>query len=156
MRSPWLQPPGITIEIMSAPYNRLYAHCVWATWDRLPLITPQIEQQVHAAIAAKCEVLGCTPIAIGGIEDHVHVLIRFPPTLPLTKLIGEAKGASSHLVTHKLAPQSFFKWQASYGVFSVSRRSLDQVAAYVPNQKQRHAHNMLLPALEYCTEPTDA
>jgi REP element-mobilizing transposase RayT len=137
---------------MPAPYNQLYVHCVWATWDRLPLITPQIEQHVYAAIAAKCEDLGCTPIALGGVEDHVHLVVRFPPTLPLVKLIGEVKGASSHLVTHKLAPQSFFKWQASYGVFSVSRRSLDQVAAYVRNQKQRHTQNMLLPSLEQCSD----
>lgn len=138
---------------MPVPYNQLYVHCVWATWDRLPLITPQIEEQVHAAIAAKCAELGCTPIAIGGIEDHVHLLAQFPPTLPLTKLVGEVKGASSHLVTHKLAPHAFFKWQGSYGVFTVSIRSLDHVAAYVRNQKQRHAHNMLLPTLEYCSDP---
>jgi REP element-mobilizing transposase RayT len=139
---------------MPAPYNQLYVHCVWATWDRLPLITQQIEQQVYASILAKCEALGCTAVAIGGIEDHVHLLVRFPPALPLVKLIGEVKGASSHLVTHKLEPQSFFKWQASYGVFTVSMRSLDNVAAYVRNQKQRHAHNMLLPALEHCADPT--
>lgn len=141
---------------MPAPYNQLYAHCVWATWDRLPLVTPQIEPQVYAVIASKCEELACTPIAIGGIEDHVHLLVQFPPTLPLTKLIGEVKGASSHLVTHKLAPHSFFKWQASYGVFTVSLRSLDQVAAYVRNQKQRHARNMLLAELERCADPPDS
>jgi REP element-mobilizing transposase RayT len=139
---------------MPAPYNQLYVHCVWATWDRLPLITQQIEQQVYASILAKCEALGCTAVAIDGIDDHVHLLVRFPPALPLVKLIGEVKGASSHLVTHKLEPQSFFKWQASYGVFTVSMRSLDNVAAYVRNQKQRHAHNMLLPALEHCADPT--
>jgi len=122
----------------------------------MPLVTPQIEPQVYAVIASKCEELVCTPIAIGGIEDHVHLLVRFPPTLPLTKLIGEVKGASSHLVTHKLAPHSFFKWQASYGVFTVSLRSLDQVAAYVRNQKQRHARNMLLAELERCADPPDS
>jgi hypothetical protein len=37
---------------MRAPYTQLYLHCVWGTWDRLPLITPAIEQRLYAAIAA--------------------------------------------------------------------------------------------------------
>jgi REP element-mobilizing transposase RayT len=74
----------------------------------MPLVTPRIEPQVYAVIASKCEELGCTPIAIGGIVDHVHLLVRFPPTLPLTKLIGEVKGASSHLVTRQLCAAIVF------------------------------------------------
>ncbi len=65
---------------MRAPYTQLYPHCVWATWDRLPLITPNIEGRLYAAIAAKCLELKCDMIAIGGIEDHVHLLVRFPTT----------------------------------------------------------------------------
>jgi hypothetical protein len=38
---------------MRAPYTELYLHCVWATWDRLPLITDEIEGAVYAAIHAK-------------------------------------------------------------------------------------------------------
>ncbi len=139
---------------MPAPYNQLYVHCVWATWDRLPLITAQIEQQIYAVILDKCKELGCTPVAVGGLDDHVHLLVRFPPTLQLTKLIGEVKGASSHLVTHKLVLQSFFKWQASYGVFTVSQGSLARVTEYIRNQKQHHAQGSLLPELEYCLDPT--
>ncbi len=137
---------------MSAPYSELYAHCVWATWDRLPLIVPAIESDVYAMINAKCTELGCTVIAIGGIEDHVHLLIRYPPSLHISRLIGEAKGVSSHLVTHRLAPGSFFKWQSSYGVFSISKRSVDQVAAYIHSQKWRHAQGRLIAALERCSE----
>ncbi|MEW5720097.1 MAG: IS200/IS605 family transposase, partial [Chloroflexota bacterium] len=100
---------------MRAPFTQLYLHCVWATWDRLPLITPQIEARLYSAINAKCKALRCEPLAIGGIEDHIHLLIRFPTTLAVATLVKEVKGASSHLITHKIAPTEFCKWQGAYG-----------------------------------------
>ncbi len=57
---------------MRRPYTELYLHCVWATWDRLPLITPGVEAAVYAAIMSKAKLLDCIPLAIGGVEDHVH------------------------------------------------------------------------------------
>src|SRR5438552_9082654 len=84
-------------QTLRAPYTELYLHCVWATWDRLPLITPDIEEQIYASIAAKCNDLNCYVLAIGGVTDHVHLLVRFPTTLSVSTLAGEAKGASSHL-----------------------------------------------------------
>ncbi len=114
-----------------APYTELYIHCAWATWDRLPLLTPAIQARVYGVIRAKCEELSCTVIALGGVDDHVHLLARFAPTVCPAKLIGEVKGTSSHAVTHLVFPAMFFKWQGSYGVFTVSKRSVSQVKEYV-------------------------
>ena len=135
-----------------APYMQLYIHCVWATWDRLPLLTPAVQPRVYGAIRAKCENLGCTVIALGGIDDHVHLLARIVPTISPARLIGEVKGASSHLVTHVVQPDGFFKWQGSYGVFTVSKRSVPQVKEYVMNQAMHHAHATLIKELEYCSD----
>jgi putative transposase len=62
---------------MRSNYTQLYLHYVWATWDRLPLITLDIQKLVYAAIIRECEQLKCTVIAIGGVEDHVHLLTGF-------------------------------------------------------------------------------
>jgi putative transposase len=62
------------------PFTQLYLHCVWATWDRLSLLTPQIEQSVYAAILTKCRELKCEPLAINGMPDHVHWLVRLHTT----------------------------------------------------------------------------
>ncbi len=129
---------------MRAPYTQLYLHCVWATWDRLPLITPQIEAPLYAAIDAKCHELNCEVLAIGGVQDHIHLLVRFPATLAVAVLLKEIKGATSHLMTHQITPDQFFKWQGAYGVFTVSKDALDSVCAYVSNQKTHHAAKNLI------------
>ena len=131
-----------------ACYLQLYVHCVWATWDRLPLIEPSWEQQLYAALLAKAEALNCTPIAVGGVADHVHFLAGFPSTLTISRLLNELKGASSHLVTHRLQPGSWFKWQGSYSAFTVSYQAVEQVKAYVQCQKYHHNQALLWPEFE--------
>jgi putative transposase len=135
---------------MRSPYTQLYLHCVWATWDRLPLITPQIQAQLYSAINAKSKELKCEPIAIGGDADHIHLLVRFPTTLSVAALVKEVKGASSHLVTHKITPAEFFKWQGAYGAFTVSKDVVERVTAYILNQKVHHAAYDLLEDWERC------
>jgi putative transposase len=97
--------------LMRSPFTQLYLHFVWATWDRLPLITPLNERSIYSSILTKCRELKCHVLAIGGTSDHVHLLIRFPTTITVADLVKEVKGASSHLVTHQIAMGEFFKWQ---------------------------------------------
>ena len=133
---------------MREPYTQLYVHLVWATWDRQQLITPKLEPRIYAAIAEKCRELKCLPIAIGGIVDHVHLLTRFHTTTAIAILAKETKGMSSHLVTHVIMPETFFKWQGAYGAFTIRRSEVPTVKAYIENQKQHHAENTLMPELE--------
>ena len=133
---------------MREPYTQLYVHMVWATWDRQPFITPELEPRIYAAIAEKCRDLKCVPIAIGGMEEHVHLLTRFHTTVPIATLAKEIKGSSSHLVTHIIQPDSLFKWQGAYGAFTIRKSEVPTVKSYILNQKQHHAKNTLLPELE--------
>ena len=132
---------------MRANFTQLYLHYVWATWDRLPLITPDIQKVIYAAIIQQCEQLGCTVIAVGGIEDHVHLLTGFPPTLTLSDLIKQIKGSSSHLITHEIKHR-FFKWQGSYGAFTVSHGDIDTVANYIRNQATHHQQKSIVSTWE--------
>ena len=132
---------------MRSNFTQLYLHCVWATWNRLPLIVPDIQKVVYAAIIAQCEQMNCQVITIGGIADHVHLLTGFPPTLTVAEMIKQVKGSSSHLVTHQIKPGEFFKWQGSYGAFTVGKREIDAVADYIKNQAIHHQQN-LNPAWE--------
>jgi len=121
------------------PYTELYVHLVWATWDRLPLVTPMMEERVYGALKAKSRELGCEPIAVGGMPDHVHVLVRLNPVLAISKLVGELKGATSHMVTHEINPDDFFKWQGAYGAFTLRKSDVATVKNYIMNQKTHHS-----------------
>ena len=76
----------------------LYVHFVWATWDRLPIITPEIERALYRNIIESAQSLGCRVLAINGVEDHVHVFLALPSTVSIADLVQKMKGASSHFV----------------------------------------------------------
>ena len=140
---------------MRSPYTQLYLHLVWATWDRLPLLLPAVEQRVYLAIAAKCQELRCLPLALGGVEDHVHLLVRFPATLNVSTLVQGVKGASSHLVTHEITPGSFFKWQGAYGAFTCRKDEVPAVQEYIARQKEHHQSGKVWVDWERTTIETD-
>ncbi len=122
----------------------LYVHYVWATWDRQPLITPLIERAIHACVGAKCVELRCEALRIGGVEDHIHVIVRLHASVAVAELVKGMKGASSHLINHEVAPGDGFKWQGSYGAFTVSPHDVGRVCDYVESQKEHHASGTLL------------
>ena len=137
---------------MRAPYTQLYLHLVWATWNRLPLITPELRGDVYAALQHRCKALNTDVIAIGGMEDHVHLLVRFPTTISVSGLVQQVKGATSHLVTHVVRPDTPFQWQGGYGAFTVSKRGVPTVRDYVLNQERHHREGTVFTPLERTRE----
>ncbi|HEX8394524.1 MAG TPA: IS200/IS605 family transposase [Longimicrobium sp.] len=129
-------------------YSRLYVHLIWATWDRLPLIDEEIRAPVYRAIAEQARRAGCEAMAVGGIADHVHVLVQMSTAVSVGDVVKSMKGGSSHLAPRVLRPGAFFKWQGSYGAFSISRTHVPAVSAYIHNQERHHAENRLSRALE--------
>lgn len=132
------------------PFWRLYYHLVWATEGREPMIRPEIEYQVYDIIKSKVAALGGTVHEVGGIEDHIHLAATVPPSISLSKFVGEVKGASAYHVNH--LPDSAYRieWQRGYGAVSFRRDNLDQVTAYVRRQKEHHSSATLWPSLEDC------
>jgi putative transposase len=131
---------------MRSNFTQMYVHCVWATWNREPLITSEIQPMIYAAIGQQCQMLKCSVIAVGGVEDHIHLLVGFPPTLAISALVKQVKGSSSHLANGHT--DRFFKWQGAYGAFMVSHRSLDRVADYIRNQPIHHQQKSVIPVYE--------
>lgn len=81
---------------------------------------------------------GMHPIAIGGMSDHVHLLLSLPTTLSVAKAIQRIKGASSAWVNTTLPVAGQFAWQTGYGAFSVSVSQLPVVVTYIENQEEHH------------------
>jgi REP element-mobilizing transposase RayT len=126
----------------------LFVHAVWATLGREPLIDESVEAELHRAIQMKCHQLDCPVVAIGGVADHVHVLAVLHPSVPVAKLIGQAKGFSSHAMTHVIAPGRSFHWQERYGAVTVNPEAVSSVAHYIRRQREHHRAGELFVELE--------
>lgn len=126
----------------------LYVHLVRATWDRLPLIKPEIERRLLRNIESEAQKLGCIVLVINCVEDHVHVLLMLPTTIAISDLVKQMKGVSSHFANDELELEYQFKWQGSYGAFTVSRWDVDKIKEYVNRQKEHHATGELMREFE--------
>ena len=137
------------------PLWKLYYHIVWATRDRIPFITPAHEAILYPYIKGKINFLECRLHAIGGIEDHIHIVVSIPPKLSISDFVKRIKGSSAHHINqHPIAAQSKFGWQHEYAVFSLGEQRLEWAIAYVNNQKSHHKSGELIKSLEY-TKPID-
>ena len=127
---------------MRRAMDSVFVHLVWAPWDRAPLLIGDTRKTAYRAIGGACAALNAQVIALGGVTDHVHLLVQLPTTLSVATLVKEVKGSSGHMLARRaMASDLFFKWQGSYGAFSVSPHELDVVANYIRRQEEHHALN---------------
>jgi len=92
----------------------LYLHIVWGTWDRLPLIIPDVERRLYRNIENEAQKMKCTVLALNGTSDHVHLVVSLPTTVTVADLVKQVKGVSSHFVNETLQPETQFEWQGGY------------------------------------------
>lgn len=140
---------------MSKKCVSVYLHLVWGTWDRMMWIGPAIERRIYRMIVSATRNLGCTPLAINGMPDHVHLLIKYPTTVTIAEIVKRAKGTSSRLINKYELISDHFQWGKGYGVFSISRWDTDKIVNYIQGQKGHHQRGYLIEDLEtlpYCLE----
>ena len=128
---------------------RLYYHLVWATKERHPLIMANVEPVLYDYIKGKAHSLGSIIHAIGGVEDHIHLVASVPPKLSIADYVQQIKGSSAHHLNYvKLEGLPEFGWQRGYGVMSLGSKQVETAVEYVRNQKVRHQENDVIPGLE--------
>jgi putative transposase len=128
---------------------RLYVHLIWSTWNRWPLITPEIERALYREIEREAMRLQCKVLALGGVENHVHLLLEMPAVMTLADVVKQIKGASSLFVNDTLHPEGHFKWQGNYAAFTVSRWDVANLIGYIQRQKEHHSGGTTKRALEF-------
>jgi len=141
---------------MIETYTSIHIHLIWSTWDRLPILTADVEPDIHGLIVNECHRLRAFVAAIGGTDDHVHLLVGMPPTVTIADLAKQVKGASSYVVNRNLFGDRAFRWQGAYGAFSVSPPDVATVADYIRRQREHHATGRIIRSLEWHsdTNPT--
>ncbi len=92
--------------------------------------------------------LDSTTLAINGMPDHVHLLIKHNTTSTIAEIVKRAKGISSRLINQSALTEDHFQWGKGYGAFSVSRWDTDKIVNYIRHQKEHHQRGYLLEDLE--------
>ena len=127
-------------------FQQVHVHLVYATANRVPVLTREVCDWLWPALAESARSVGCNYVVVGGVADHVHVLVALPMAVAVAEVIRRLKGASSRLL--HLRGLAEFAWQEGYGAFSASRDHLAIVEAYVRNQPTHHLDNTTQNHLE--------
>ena len=123
---------------MAHTYIHCLVHCIFSTKDRTKTITPALQEKLWPYIGGISRQRGVKALAVGGIEDHVHILLSIPATVSISKVMQEIKAVSSKWIHETDPTQRFFSWQEGYGAFSVSISHAKKTIDYINSQKEHH------------------
>ncbi|HXP22867.1 MAG TPA: IS200/IS605 family transposase [Candidatus Sulfotelmatobacter sp.] len=120
---------------MSHTYTANIVHCVFSTKQRAPMIPADRQEHLWAYFLGIARNLKIKILAIGGVADHLHLLIALLPTMNLAKVICDLKANSSRWLNET---GGHFAWQDGYAAFSVSPSRIGDVQRYIRNQAEHH------------------
>jgi putative transposase len=124
------------ISNMSHTYISDLVHCVFSTKLRPNLISSEVQPQLWAFLGGIARKNEFKALIAGGTENHVHILLSLPATMPLAKAMQLVKGASSRWMNEKHSRN--FAWQEGYGAFTVGISQRDDTIAYIRSQAEHH------------------
>src|ERR1700722_2515667 len=118
-------------------FTSLLYHVVFSTKYRKPTLTESIRSETYRYIGGIIANKNGAMLEIGGIDDHVHILMSCPATIALAEFIRDIKANSSKWL-HEEKHQANFQWQTGYSAFTVSCSQLEAVRQYICNQAEHH------------------
>ena len=117
---------------MSHSYQHNPVHVVFSTKGRRPMIPKEAQAHLWAYLAGVCKKQKIFVHEIGGMQDHLHMLIQIPLTLAYSDAMQEIKTSSSQWMGRS------FAWQRGFGIFGVSASNVAAVVRYIKRQEERH------------------
>jgi len=122
---------------MASTHLSLHYHIIFSTKDRAPIIAPAWRDRLHAYMGGVIRNLDGVPEAIGGVVDHVHLLIGLRASARLSDVVRDLKSVSSRWVHDEVGDRGFC-WQEGYGALTVSASQVDVVRDYIAEQESHH------------------
>jgi putative transposase len=119
-------------------FTNTLIHCVWSTKNREPFLTAELRDRLWPYLGGIARVSKMKPLAIGGMSDHVHMLLSIPATLSVSKALQLLKGNSSKWIHETFPKVRAFEWQEGYGAFSIGISAVDATNSYIRNQTEHH------------------
>ena len=122
---------------MSHTYCSVLFHLVFSTKERRPIIPLDLKDRLWPYMAGLARTNRFKALAVGGMQDHAHVLLSLPATMPVAKAIQLIKGGSSKWINDHLERRSF-AWQDGYAAFSIGISQVEKTVRYINNQEKHH------------------
>jgi len=129
----------LSLFSMANTYSQIHIQAVFAVKDRANLIRTEWKDELFKYISGIFRNQKQKLLAIGGVEDHIHLMFGLRPNLALSDLMRDVKANSSSFVNEKRFVRGTFNWQEGFGAFSYARSQVDAVVKYVLNQEKHHA-----------------
>ena len=150
-----------TIQIfsMANTFSCLNIHCFFSTKESVGVLNPDIRERLWPYMGGIAQQNGMIPKCIGGVSDHVHLLVTLPTRLAVAKAVQLIKAGSSAWIHQTFPNLRNFAWQQGYGAFSVSPSQVEQVKHYIRTQAEHHAKHTFedefISLLKKCGVPYD-
>ena len=119
-------------------FIKCHLHCVWSTKNRAPFLDSDLRDRLWPYLGGIAREDKMKALAVGGVTDHVHILISLPGTLSASKAIQLLKGNSSKWIHETFPKLASFGWQEGYGAFSIGISALEATTGYIRNQEEHH------------------
>jgi putative transposase len=113
-------------------------HYVWSTKERRPLIQADLQRRLWPYLGGIARENGMKAFVVGGVEDHVHILVAIPSTLSVAKSVHLLKGNSSKWIHETFPEHRGFEWQDGYGAFSIGVSGVEDTTKYIQGQADHH------------------
>lgn len=129
------------VEVLSLSQSlaNVAVHLVFSTKNRQAyLANDELRSEMHQQLGGTSKTLDCSPLIVGGVEDHVHLLGRMSRTISISAWVKELKRVTSIWVKERAPHLASFQWQSGYGAFSVSQSETERVVQYIKNQSEHH------------------
>jgi REP element-mobilizing transposase RayT len=123
---------------MPNTYTQIYVHIVFAVKHRQNLIQKQWQDELYKYICGTVNAKKQKVYAIGGVEDHIHILVSLRPDRSLSDIVKDIKSNSSRWINERRLISGKFQWQEGFGAFSYAHSQLDVIINYINNQEQHH------------------
>jgi REP element-mobilizing transposase RayT len=125
-------------------YTQIIYQVVFGTKRREKTLWKENRDELYKYIGGLLVNKKCTPVMIGGVEDHLHIVMDLHPTVALASIVKDIKLASSdYIKRNKLFPH-FCGWQEGYGAFTYSVKERQALINYVANQEIHHGETTFL------------
>lgn len=124
---------------MANTYVNNIVHIVFHTKSKTSDVLDEDLMRLHQYIGGIVKGTGAVLIEVGGMPDHVHLLVSLPKTMALSDFVRVVKAESSRWIkTLNTHYYGAFSWQEGYGAFSVSASVAPRVVNYIRNQESHH------------------